>query len=52
MKHTMRLHNGPFQLIKSGTKTIELRLNDEKRSLIRENDTIEFENNTTIQRVK
>ena len=33
--HEMRLHNSPFNLIKSGTKTIELRLNDEKRSLIK-----------------
>ena len=31
--HEMRLHNSPFQLIKSGTKTIEMRLNDEKRQL-------------------
>lgn len=29
--HEMRLHNEPFVLIKNGTKTIELRLNDEKR---------------------
>ena len=30
MKHVMRLHNSPFELIKAGTKTVELRLNDEK----------------------
>ena len=38
MKHEMRLHSGPFDLIKNGTKTIELRLYDEKRKLIKEND--------------
>lgn len=36
--HEMRLNNGPFELIKGGTKTIEIRLNDEKRSLIKEGD--------------
>ena len=43
MIHNMRLHNEPFELIKNGTKTIELRLNDEKRSVIKENDIILFE---------
>ena len=38
----MRLHNSPFKLIKNGTKTIELRLNDEKRQLIKIGDVIEF----------
>ena len=28
--HEMKLNNGPFERIKNGTKTIELRLNDEK----------------------
>ena len=40
----MRLHNEPFILIKKGTKTIEMRLNDEKRQLIKVGDTIEFIN--------
>ena len=31
MKHEMKLNNGPFEQIKNGTKTIELRLNDEKK---------------------
>ena len=31
MTHEMRLHDEPFNLIKNGTKTIELRLYDEKR---------------------
>lgn len=47
MKHKMRLHNNPFELIKNGTKTIEMRLNDEKRKLINIGDTIEFENRIT-----
>lgn len=33
--HIMRLNNRPFQLIYSGNKTIELRLFDEKRQLIK-----------------
>ena len=52
MKHIMRLNNGPFESIKSGTKTIELRLNDEKRSVIKENDIIEFENRTTGEKIE
>ncbi len=51
MKHKMRLNNGPFNLIKDGTKTIELRLNDEKRQLLRENDLIEFTNRTTLENI-
>lgn len=47
MKHKMRLHNNPFELIQNGTKTIELRLNDEKRKLINIGDIIEFENRIT-----
>ena len=37
MKHEMKLNNGPFERIKNGTKTIELRLNDEKRQLLKIN---------------
>ena len=44
MEHKMRLHNDPFIKIKNGTKTVELRLNDEKRSLVKVGDTIEFTN--------
>ena len=43
----MRLHNSPFKLIKSGTKTIEMRLNDEKRQLIKVGDSIKFINRVT-----
>lgn len=42
MLHTMRLNTSPFNMIKSGEKTIELRLNDEKRSRISVGDEIEF----------
>lgn len=49
--HEMRLHNSPFNLIKSGTKTIELRLNDEKRSLIKVGNKIEFTNRITEEKI-
>ena len=42
MKHTMRLNPRPFEMIKNGDKTIELRLYDEKRRSIRIGDEIEF----------
>ena len=42
MKHTMRLQPQPFSMIRSGEKTIELRLYDEKRQQIKVNDEIEF----------
>ena len=51
MIHKMRLHNEPFKLIKNGTKTIELRLYDEKRSLIKKGDLIEFESRTTNEKI-
>ena len=42
MTHQMNLHPGPFSHIADGSKTIELRLNDEKRRLIRVGDTLVF----------
>ena len=51
MKHKMKLHNGPFEKIKNGTKTIELRLNDEKRQLLKIKDTIEFTNRITQEKL-
>ena len=42
MTHQMHLDHGPFQKIKTGVKTIELRLNDEKRRRIRVGDRILF----------
>lgn len=44
MKHIMKLHPAPFRLIEQGIKTIELRLNDEKRQKIQVGDEIEFVN--------
>lgn len=40
----MRLNEEPFKLIKDESKTIELRLNDEKRQMISKGDLITFEN--------
>ena len=42
MKHTMHLQPQPFSMIRSGEKTIELRLYDEKRQQIAVDDEIEF----------
>ena len=49
--HEMRLHNNPFILIKNGTKTIELRLNDEKRRQIKVGDTITFTNRSNNEQI-
>ena len=51
MKHKMNLNNNPFNRIKDGTKTIELRLNDEKRQLLKEKDLIEFTNRETLEKI-
>ena len=51
MLHKMNLHNGPFESIKSGTKTLELRLLDEKRQQIQIGDTIVFTNRTTQEKL-
>lgn len=48
MKYFMKLNPKPFNMIKSGKKTIELRLNDDKRRNIKAGDIIEFRN--TINR--
>lgn len=42
MLHRMNLRPEPFEKIRSGQKTIELRLYDEKRRLIAPGDRIEF----------
>lgn len=51
MKYNMNLNNEPFNQIKAGTKTIEIRLNDEKRQLLKEKDLIEFTNRTTLETI-
>ena len=38
----MNLNPEPFEMIRSGQKTIEFRMNDEKRRLIKVGDRIEF----------
>lgn len=45
MIHEMRLDPKPFELIKSGKKTVELRLYDEKRQRLNKGDDIIFINN-------
>lgn len=51
MKYEMKLNNEPFECIKNGTKTIELRLNDEKRKLLTVRDYIEFTNRVTNEKL-
>lgn len=42
MIHEMKLKESPFERIKNGTKTVEFRLYDEKRSKIKIGDQIKF----------
>lgn len=42
MRHYMNLDSAPFRAMESGEKTIELRLNDEKRRALKVGDEIEF----------
>ena len=42
MVHEMKLQPNPFEKIKSGNKTIEIRLNDEKRQLVKVGDEVVF----------
>lgn len=44
MTHSMKLHREPFTLMAAGKKTVELRLNDEKRRLLSVDDVIVFTN--------
>ena len=44
MTHIMRLNPLPFKMVASGEKTIELRLNDEKRRKLNRKDLITFVN--------
>lgn len=47
----MKLQDSPFNQIKNGTKTIELRLYDEKRKQIKINDKIIFTNINTNEKL-
>ena len=51
MIHHMNLNPEPFEMINTGIKTIELRLNDEKRQLINIGDRILFTNNQTLEQM-
>lgn len=51
MLHQMKLSEGPFNSIKAGTKTIEMRLYDEKRRQVKVGDNIEFTNRATGETV-
>ena len=49
MTHFMHLNELPFAPIKSGQKTVELRLNDEKRRAIRVGDHILFNDSLEVE---
>ncbi len=51
MIHKMNLNDKPFNSIKNGFKTIEMRLYDEKRRLINVGDIIEFTNRVTNEKI-
>ena len=51
MTHKMKLCPEPFMMIRRGCKTIELRLNDEKRQKIKIGDTIEFTQTETGEKI-
>lgn len=42
MDHEMKLFEQPFELIRQGSKVVEIRLNDEKRQQVRIGDRIIF----------
>lgn len=50
--HEMKLFPEPFEMIASGKKTIELRLNDEKRRRVKTGDSIVFTNTETGERLE
>jgi ASC-1-like (ASCH) protein len=45
--HYIHLHPEPFSLVKNGSKSIECRLNDEKRKTFSVGDQLVFENRGT-----
>ena len=50
--HNMKLDPDPFMMIRSGQKTIELRLFDEKRRQIKPGDEIVFTDNSTGETIR
>ncbi len=47
MMHRMNLNPSPFANVKAGEKTVEMRLYDDKRRLIKKGDQITFTNTQT-----
>lgn len=43
IRHSMKLNAIPFEVTKTGLKTIEIRLNDNKRRGIKPGDDVEFQ---------
>ena len=52
MIHKMKLSPSAFKSISSEKKTVEMRLNDEKRAALKIGDEIEFENTATYETVR
>lgn len=52
MIYNMKLYNAPFEMIKRGEKTIELRLNDDKRRKLLLGDTIIFTNTESGEKLQ
>lgn len=52
MVHNMKLNESPFEKIKAGTKTIELRLYDEKRRKVQVGDIIEFTSLANCEKIQ
>lgn len=52
MTHKMKLSPAAFKSVSAGRKTVEMRLNDEKRAAVRVGDEIEFESTDSSQKIK
>ena len=52
MEYYMNVHDAPFNKIKNKSKTIEMRLYDERRKALKVNDVIIFTNNVTNEQIK
>lgn len=48
----MRLMHDPFEKVRAGTKTVEMRLYDEKRACLRAGDTIVFTDTDSGERME
>ena len=51
MMHYFNLNPAPFASVKSGKKTVEMRLYDDKRRLIKPGDLITFTNTETAEKI-